>query len=108
MYGTIGRLRIKAGMEGQFKQLLQEQAQAFETGQVAGFVTSYVFRTDAEPNLYYVAAVFESRETYWRNAESSEQDARYRQWLPFLEGEPEAWHDGEIVVIYTGQAQVQR
>jgi len=24
------------------------------------------------------------------------QDVRYRQWLPFLVGEPEAWHDGEV------------
>jgi hypothetical protein len=36
MYGTIGRLRIKPGMEGQFRQLLQEQAHTFETGQVEG------------------------------------------------------------------------
>jgi hypothetical protein len=40
MYGTIGRLRIKPGMEGQFKQILQSQASAFENGQVAGFVVS--------------------------------------------------------------------
>jgi quinol monooxygenase YgiN len=40
MYGTIARLRIKPGMEDQFRQLLQEQAHPFETGQVAGFVAS--------------------------------------------------------------------
>ena len=108
MYGTIGRLRIKAGMESQFRQLIQEQARAFETGQMAGFITSYVYRTDADPNVYYVAAVFESREAYWANAESPEQDDRYREWLPLLEGEPEAWHDGEIVVIYAPQGPAQR
>jgi heme-degrading monooxygenase HmoA len=107
MYGTIGRLRIKAGMEAQFRRLLQEQASAFETGQVPGFVGSYVYRMDADPNDYYVMAVFESRKAYWANAESPEQDARYRQWLPLLEGEPEAWHDGEIVVVYAPQAQTK-
>lgn len=96
MYGTIGRLHLKAGMEGQLIQVLQEQARAFESGQVAGFVASYTYRMDADPNVYYVVAVFESREAYWANAQSPEQDVRYRQWVPLLEGEPE-WHDGEIV-----------
>ena len=107
MYGTIGRLRIKPGMEGQFRQLLQGQARAFETGQVVGFVASYAYRMDADPNDYYVAAVFSSKEAYWANAQSPEQDARYRQWLPLLEGEPE-WHDGEIVSVYALQEPGQR
>ena len=104
MYGTIGRLRIKTGMESQFRQLLKEQARAFESGQVPGFVASYGYRIDADPNDYYLAAVFENREAYWANAQSPEQDARYRQWLPLLEGEPE-WHDGEIDVIYALKEQ---
>lgn len=104
MYGTVGRLRIKPGMGDQFRQLLQEQAPAFETGQVSGFVASYAYRMDADPNDYYVAAVFESREAYRANAERPEQDARYHQWQPLLEGEPE-WHDGEIDAIYALQAK---
>jgi len=79
MYGTIGRFRIKAGMEAQFRQLIEGQAHAFETGQIPGFVVSYGYRVDADPNEYYLAVVFESRETYWSNAQSPEQDARYRQ-----------------------------
>jgi quinol monooxygenase YgiN len=106
MYGTIGRLRIKPGMEGQFRQLLEGQAPAFESGRVAGFVASYAYRMDADPNDYYLAVVFSSKEAYWANAQSSEQDARYRQWLPLLEGEPQ-WHDGEIDVIYALQAQAK-
>jgi quinol monooxygenase YgiN len=102
MYGTIGRLHIKPGMEGQFRQLLQEQAHAFESGQVREFVASYAYRMDADPNDYYIAVAFESREAYWANAQSPEQDARYRQWLPLLNGEPE-WHDGEIVGGYALQ-----
>ena len=107
IYGTIGRLRIKAGMEGQFRQLIEGQAPAFEAGQVPGFVVSYAYRMDADPNDYYVVAVFESREAYWASAQSPEQDARYRQWLPLLAGEPE-WHDGEIVGSYALQAQAKR
>jgi len=107
MYGTIGRFRIKAGMESQFRQLIEGQAPAFESGQVPGFVVSYSYRMDADPNDYYLAVVFESRETYWANAQSPEQDARYRQWLPLLEGEPE-WHDGEIVGGYALKGPGQR
>jgi quinol monooxygenase YgiN len=96
MYGTIGRLRIKPGMESQFRQLIEGQARAFETGQVPGFIVSYGYRMDADANEYYLAVVFSSKDAYWANAQSPEQDARYRQWLPLLESEP-AWHDGEIV-----------
>jgi hypothetical protein len=79
----------------------------FETEQVAGFVTSYTYRMDADPNDFFIAAVFESREAYWANAQRPEQDARYRKWLPLLEGEPE-WHDGEIDVMYAQQQPAQR
>jgi quinol monooxygenase YgiN len=99
MYGTIGRFRIKAGMDAQFRQLLDEQAHAVEHGQIPGLIAHYGYRLDADPNDYYLAVVFESPETYLANAESPEMDARYHQWLPLLEGEPE-WHDGEIVGTY--------
>jgi heme-degrading monooxygenase HmoA len=102
MYGTVARIRIKAGMEGQFRQLIEGQMHAFEAGQVPGFVATYTYRTDADSNEYYLAVVFESREAYWANAQGPEQDARYRQWLPLLESEPE-WHDGEIAAVYTPQ-----
>jgi quinol monooxygenase YgiN len=102
MYGTIGRFRIKQGMEAQFRQILKSQGHPFESGQVPGFVASLAYRMDADPNEYYLAAVFESREAYLANADAPEQDARYRQWLPLLESEPE-WHDGEIVSGYALQ-----
>jgi len=102
MYGSVAHFPIKPGMEGQFRQLIEGQMHTFEAGQVPGFVATYTSRTDADPNDYYVALVFESREAYWANAQSPEQDARYRQWLPLLEGEPE-WHDGEIVDVYALQ-----
>jgi heme-degrading monooxygenase HmoA len=92
MYGTVARYRLNPGMEGQLIELARE----FEAAQVPGFVASYAYRMDADPNDYYLAVVFESREAYVANADSPEQDARYCQSLPLLEREPE-WHDGEIV-----------
>jgi heme-degrading monooxygenase HmoA len=97
MYGTIGHYRIKPGMEARFRQLFQEQERAL--GHIPGFVAIYGYCMDANPNDYFIAAVFESREAYWANSQSPEQDTGHRQRLPLLEGEPE-WHDGEIVIVY--------
>jgi heme-degrading monooxygenase HmoA len=102
MYGTIARFRVKPGMESQLRQIFKEQMRQFEAGQIPGFVASYGYRMDADTNEYYLAVVFASKEAYWANAQSAEQDTRYRQWLPLLAGEPE-WHDGEIVDVYALQ-----
>lgn len=92
MYGTVARMRVKPGGES---GLLQE-LRGFEGLNVPGFVNSYLYRTDADPNEYYMAVLFESKDAYWANARSPEQDARYRKMAAFMDGEPE-WHDGEIV-----------
>jgi heme-degrading monooxygenase HmoA len=89
-------------MEDQFRQIVEGQASVFESGQVPGFIASYTYRTDADPNEYYLAVVFANKEAYWANAQSPEQDTRYRQWLPLLTSEPE-WHDGEIVIVFALQ-----
>jgi hypothetical protein len=98
MYGTVAHYLVKRGMEGRLRHILEEQGRAFETGQVPGFVATYGYRMDADSNEYYLAVVFVSKEAYLANAQSPEQDARYRQLLPLLEREPE-WHDGEIVNV---------
>lgn len=92
MYGTIAKMRIKPGAEAQ----LQNQMQEFDALAVPGHVSSTVYRMDSDPHEIYLAVVFDSRETYQANAQSPEQDARYREMLSLLEGEPE-WHDGEIL-----------
>jgi quinol monooxygenase YgiN len=94
MYGTIARIQLKPGMEARFKELEQE----YTTAPVAGFVATYVYRMDADPNEYYMAVVFESKEAYQANAASPEQDARYRKFRELLSADPQ-WHDGEIVSI---------
>lgn len=92
MYGTVALMRVKPGMEA----LLIEHFHYFEAARRPGVVAVYCYSTDANAQEYYVTVVFESKEAYRSNAESSEQDRLYRQMLPLLESEPE-WHDGEIV-----------
>ncbi len=92
MYGTVARYRLKPGMEEQLLAFEREIREA----RLPGLVTEFLFRMDEDPNVYYQAVVFESQEAYGANAESPEQDARYRKLLTLLEGPPE-WHDGVVV-----------
>lgn len=92
MYGTVARMRLKPGMEDQ----LMAQLRQYDQLQVPGFVHTYIYRMDADPRDLYMAVIFESKAAYTANAQSPEQDTRYRQMLDTLEGPPE-WHDGEIV-----------
>lgn len=92
MYGTIARLRIKPGAEEAFMRMTRD----FAGLSVPGYMSTYVYQMDADPRECYMAVVFESKAAYDANAESAEQDARYRQMAALLEGEPD-WHDGEII-----------
>ncbi len=92
MYGTIAQLRLKEGREEALSALIRE----FEAADVPGAMGEFIYRMDNDPQEYYIAVMFESKEAYFANANSPEQDARYRKMLELVEGEPE-WHDGEIV-----------
>ena len=96
MYGTVARMRFKPGQAAAAQAFMRQS----ESRPVPGAVAVYVYQMDADPNEIYMAAVFDSKETYVANAASPEQDAEYRQLLSFLDGPPE-WHDGEIVVAQT-------
>jgi hypothetical protein len=65
-------------------------------GTVDGLIQTTVYRMDDDAREYYMAVVFRDKESYVKNADSPEQDARYREMLALLEAGPE-WHDGEVV-----------
>jgi antibiotic biosynthesis monooxygenase (ABM) superfamily enzyme len=96
MYGTVARLRLKPEAAGQLEQQLKE----FEGLSVPGYVSTTIYRMDANSNEYYMAVVFDSRESYVANAEDPEQHQRYLQMRELLESDPE-WHDGEVVYAET-------
>lgn len=97
MYGTVAKVKLRPGGLEQLEEWAPE-----ENGQDAGAVAIYAFQMDQDPDEVYMVAVFESRDAYVTNAESPEQDARYREMLEWIDGEPE-WHDGQIV--YSEQYQ---
>jgi heme-degrading monooxygenase HmoA len=88
-------MRVKEGKE----QLLLDMDNM--SAAIPGHIQTYVYKADNEPNVYYLATVFESREAYRKNAESPEQHQRYLQMMEALDGEPE-WHDGDIVATQSG------
>jgi quinol monooxygenase YgiN len=91
MYGTIARFRLKPGKGAELAELLQE----FEEENIPGVISEYIYQMDADPQEYYMAVIFEDKDQYMLNADSPEQDERYRRMRALLEDDPE-WHDGEI------------
>ena len=96
MYGTIARLRVKADMEAD----LQQHTREFGSTNTPGFVASALYKADAGGQEYWLAVIFEDQASYRANAESPEQDARYRVMRSYLESDPE-WHDGEVLGRFT-------
>jgi hypothetical protein len=92
MYGTVAKMRVKPGMEQQLIELSKDE----DMVGIPGLVSSIIYKMDSDPNEYYLAVIFESKDAYDKNADSPEQHARYQEYMKCLEGDPE-WHDGEIV-----------
>ena len=92
MYGTVVRMTLKPGAEQRMLELMREE----ERVGIPGDRGTIVYRSDRDPNEYYIAIVFESKEAYVANANSPEMHQRYLQYRELLTGDPE-WHDGEVV-----------
>lgn len=97
MYGTVARMRLKDGKQAEFEQQLKN----FESRQAPGFVRSWIYRMDADPNELMLAVAFTDKDAYVANAQSPEQGADYEGMRALLESDPE-WNDGEIVLESNG------
>ena len=91
VYGTVARMTLKPGSEEKMMQLM-EGSQAGREGHIA----TYVFKSDADPNVHFVSTVYESKSAYKKFADSPEQDKRFHQMRELLAADPD-WHDGEII-----------
>jgi hypothetical protein len=52
---------------------------------IPGYVATVVHQMDSDPDELYMAVVFESQEAYTKNADSPDQDARYREFIKLLD-----------------------
>lgn len=93
MYGTIARMKVKAGHETALTALANQWA----TERVHnGLVAQVAYRLDTEPNTVMLVAMFRDEASYKANAASPEQHQRFLSLMQHLEGEPE-WMDGHIL-----------
>ena len=92
MYGTIARLRVRKDAEAKLRETLD----AMESRPVPGFIASYLYRLDSDPQDLMLAVVFTDRAAYVRNADDPKQDIQFRALRQLLESDPD-WHDGEIL-----------
>jgi heme-degrading monooxygenase HmoA len=97
MYGTMARVRLKPGQEQALEEIgrswLEERAP-----QVDGFIADYILAPDGRPDERLMLVVFDSRESYLKNARDPEQDRWYRRMREALTADPQ-WTDGEIVAL---------
>jgi|SRR3954451_4300145 len=97
MYGSVAKLQVKSGMF----DALQEWGSSGEPSAIPGYISQYVFQTDADSNVLYLVIIFADKASYEANAHSPLQGERYAEMRTMLDADPE-WHDGEL--IYSHQA----
>lgn len=100
MYGTVAKMRVKQGTAEDVRSMTERWGRE-QAPNVDGFVASYVFQADQDPNECWLVAIFEDRDSYVANAGRPEQDQWYRQMREHLEDDPE-WHDGEVIYSLLG------
>jgi heme-degrading monooxygenase HmoA len=91
VYGTIAKMKLKPDAEEKIMAMMEDS-----DDDRAGHVATYVFKSDADPNVHFVTTIFESKDAYKKFADSPEQDKRFRQMRELMAADPE-WHDGEVV-----------
>jgi heme-degrading monooxygenase HmoA len=91
LYGTIAKMKLKPGAEEKVMQVMGGADHDAE-----GHISTYVFKSDADPNVHFVTTVFESKTAYKKFADSAEQNRRFSQIKDLLADEP-VWHDGEVI-----------
>lgn len=97
MYGTIARMKIKPGALPALKQMSERVR-----GNVKGYIGSCIYQMDKDSNEVYLVVMFNSKQEYFANADSPEQNAEYEKMVKYLSAEPE-WHDGEVVFADMGK-----
>ena len=96
MYGTVAKMRVKAGAEADFLRITE----VVEGVTVPGIIAVYVYQMDVDSRDHYMVVMFDSKESYDDNAKSPDQHERFLQLMTVLESEPE-WHDGTVIYANT-------
>ena len=95
MYGTVARMKVKAGEVEQLQKTMQDwDAQG---SSVEGAVATYIYQTDNDPNELIMAVLFKDKKTYMANVDDPTTDEWFQRVRAHLEADPE-WNDGEVII----------
>lgn len=97
MFGTVFRMQPRPGQE----QAVEEIFRTWERERrpnVAGVVGGYLLKSRTRPGELIGVAVFDSEESYRKNASDPEQDRWFRELRDKLQADPE-WNDGEVLAV---------
>lgn len=89
MYGSAFRMRPKAGMAAQVRDVMMGDPR-----RPSGMVTAFLLTDDKSGDIWGFA-VFADEKAYRENAADPAQNAQYQKFRALLESDPE-WHDGSI------------
>ena len=95
MYGSIFRIKVKAGKEDQVLKQMDEW-DTTRRPKVKGYVGSFIMMSDRKMDEIMGVAIFTSKTAYLSNAKDPEQDKWYKKLRANLKADPE-WNDGEFV-----------
>ena len=90
MYGTVGRVKVKKENQQKLRESLMGQPNA----SIPGFKQALLMFPENHEGEAVLVAMFEDKDSYWKNANDPEQDKRYREFSQYFDSEPE-WSDGE-------------
>ncbi len=99
MFGTVGRAHIKPENREALMKEMDDPAYL----QVPGYRRSFLMFPENREDEVIIAAMFEDADSYWKNADDPQQDARYQRLRALLEDDPE-WSDGEWIAAPEGSA----
>ena len=98
MYGTVAKMKVKAGQQDQLIALMDEWW-TDRAPTIKGARSSSVHKSSAAENEWILAVVFDTKENYEANAADPGQDEWFQRVVTCLDGEPE-WNDGEVVASH--------
>lgn len=92
MYGTVGRCHVKPENRAALVEVLRRQSYMG----VPGFRQALVMFPENRDGEAVMIAMFDDRDSYWKNADDPAQHERYLEYRALMDDEPE-WSDGEWV-----------
>ena len=96
MFGTITRVRLKEGVT------IEQVTALFDVeDRPVSSLALIALQAVEDPREIWLASAFESREAYFKNADSPEQNARFERMQKLVDGGPPEWHDGNVIFLAT-------